>query len=418
MKSRLARLLSGSALAMVANTAAALLATMWLPAEQRGAMVTSVTVAAFIPIIATFGSGTAYRVLAGKASTEALASLKAGYSLLTGIAVVAGALAGAAAMAVFATTTDAGIRPVGAFVALTAWSVAQQVLLIQVSDARYASGEFQRTPLWAAAAGLAGLVAMALVPVGTRSGATLLTAQLLGLSGVTVANLVTTWRTGYLARPRVAAIRPLLQQGLPVIPMGLGWAAVQKANRLITAALLGPTAVAVLALAATASESSRLISNATSQLTLHTVAAAEGQPRLTRSYALALTLTAVALAAIVGAVWFMTVPIFGDAYADVPLLVLGLAGAELCYAVYIVSNRAMLGMQRSRSAATISLAAGCAAVPSYLALTHLWGLWGNIAATVGLYALLATASVIVLRKQVAREVVTPDADRRVSAPTP
>lgn len=347
MKTKLLRLLSGSALAMAANTAAALLATMWLDPTERGHMVTSVTIAAFIPIVAAMGSGTALRVLLPKAGPAETASLKSAYTWLTSAALVGGAVVGGLAMAAFDMATTSGLGTLSGFAALTAWSVGQQILLIQASDARYASGEFRRTPLWAAAAGLAGLILMAVVPPEARSGATLLTAQLAGLSLITVLNVVSTAREGYLAAPRPQGAWKLVRQGLPVVPMGLGWAAIQRSNRLVAAAMLGPATVAVLALAATAAETARLVPNATGQLTLHSVASSSGRPRMMRSYIVATSLTAAVLVVISAVMWFATVPVFGAEYRQVPALIVTMIGVELCYAVYIVSNRAMLGLHHS-----------------------------------------------------------------------
>ncbi|MTD58030.1 lipopolysaccharide biosynthesis protein [Amycolatopsis pithecellobii] len=398
----LATLSGASALQAAANSAAGLVATQALGPRERGLMVLGVTIGSICGLVGGLGSGAAFRAfLPAAPSSDARRRLVSTFtwcSLCGLVVALAGALATTAASSRW---IDSALATPG-FLGATASFTVGQVLLALVPDAWFADGRFRRGGMAAAlvsAGGLAGVLAALTVSV---SASVVLQAQ---ASGMVLAGLAGLWglRRAGLARldwPEPARIRTLLRRGTPTLGLTVGLVVALRADRYFLGLAGGTTAVGIYSLAASLSETARLLPAAAGQLYLRDTSTGLGARRLRPATAFAVGAALAGGLIVVIAAWLFIVPVFGTEFAPARPLVAILAGAELCLAPYSVASRGLLGGGWTGAAGTLGIAGSAVALAVYAISADWAGALGVAIGSVLVYAGLSVGSTGILRRRV------------------
>lgn len=394
----LGALVAGSGAQLAGSVASALLATLLLPVEQRGLMVVVATIAAFVGLLGGAGAGNAYR---RRHPTEPDPDrLAVEFTWLAVALVVISGLAGALSCLLMSALADPRLAGWPYLVA-TGMAASTQVLLLLVTDARFALGHFMAGARWAAgvaAAGFAG-VCVALAAGGDAALVVTLQAAFQGAVLVCTALAATRARALVWARPSLARVGVLLVEGLGSLVLPLAIVVVSRFDRLVLAVYDTTSAVAVYALAATFVEIARLAPIAIGQLTTREVATG-AHWRVVRGRMLLAVVSAVVGGTILVAVSFIVIPKwFEPAYADAPAVAVVLVGSEVLSAVVLVGNLAIIGGGWSAQAIRIGVVAIAIAIPAYALGAVVGGMLGVAYARVFVFGVLAVLIWVVVRRR-------------------
>jgi O-antigen/teichoic acid export membrane protein len=276
-----------------------------------------------------------------------------------------------------------------------------QVLLMLVTDARFALGHFMAGARWAAgvaAAGLAG-VCVALAAGGDAALVVALQAGFQG--GILICTVLAATRARALvwARPSLARVGILLVEGLRSLVLPLAIVVVSRFDRLVLAVYDTTSAVAVYALAATFVEVARLAPIAIGQLTTREVATGAAWHHVRGRMFLAVACAAVGGAVLI-VVSFIAVPMwFGPAYAEAPAVAVVLVGSEVISAIVLVGNLAIIGGGWSAQAIRVGIIAIVIAIPAYALGAVLGGMLGVAYARLVVFGVLAVLMLVVVRRR-------------------
>lgn len=393
-RSRVVVLSGAGALQLLSNAAAAATATAVLGPAERGLMVLALTTASIIAVISVLGAGPTLRARLPTALDSAeRRRLICAFSWIT---VGGAAVAGAASY--FTSTLSAGIIDPGLASGLLPLGAATfgvgQVLLLQTTEMWFADGEFRRGGLAAAGIAAGGLLGLLFTTtVSTHAGA-----LLLGQSGgqVAVGLLVIhrLWLSGLVVttRPELPVVGTLIVRGAPTLGMTLGLAIALRADRYVLGITAGTAAVGIYSLAATLSETVRLLPQAIGQVFMRAAATGAGPRRLAARCAQACTASAAAAVVIATVALLVVVPLFGSAFGDARQLVVPLVIAEIALAPYLVASRGVLGRGWSGTAAAVGVVASGVAVLLYALGAGFGGSYGLALACVAVYGFLSVAA--------------------------
>ncbi|TNC21874.1 lipopolysaccharide biosynthesis protein [Amycolatopsis alkalitolerans] len=395
-------MLSGaSALQAAANAVTGLLATRALGSDERGLMVLGVTIGSICGLAGGLGSGAAFRARLPAARTPgARRRLVTTFTWCSLGGLVLAAAAAAAASTASARWIDPALGSPGFLIATTGFAVGQ-VLLTQVPDAWFADGRFRRGGLAAAAVSAGGLAGVLVALATSRSAALVLGAQAAGMALTGLAEVAALRRAGLaaLARPEPARIRALLRQGTPALGLTAGLVVALRADRYFLGIAAGTAAVGIYSLAATLSETARLLPAAAGQVYLRDASTGLGARRLRSATGFALAAALAAGLAVVAAAWLLIVPVFGAEFAPARPLVVVLVFAEICLAPYSVASRGLLGGGWTTAAGVLGVAGSGAALAVYPVSANWAGALGVAAGSVLVYAGLSAASGTALRRR-------------------
>lgn len=394
IRSRVA-LLSGTGMVqLLANAAAATIATAVLGPHERGVMVLVLTGASIVAVVAVLGTGPSLRSrLPATADDAARRGLVCAYTWVSIVGVVCAALLAWAACLGSALVVDPalgqGVLPVASMV----FGVGQ-VLMLQSTEAWFADGRFRDGGLSAAAVAAGGLIGIVLASTVVPAAGVLLLGQALGQLAAGLVVVQRLHRAGLLlmSRPDPAVVRGLVVHGSPALGLTLGLAIALRADRFVLGIVAGPAAVGIYSLAATVSETVRPLPQSIGQLFMHDAARGAGSRQLIRSCLIACGLSAVAAAGVAGVAAVAIVPVFGAGFADARNLLIPLVLAEILFAPYAVASRGVLGRGWTTSAALLGLVAGGLAVATYSVGASLAGSFGLAVACVILYSFLSAAT--------------------------
>lgn len=405
---QLGLLSSSNALQAGFSAVAALMATRMLGPNDRGLMVLGLTIGGLFGGIGGLGTGAAFRIalpqwdVAG--TRETLASAYTWCSIGGAVPAVAAAVG---VTALSASLVDSGLGT-GLFLGGTAVFTFSYLMLTQVVEAWFADGRFHRGSLAAAAmngAGLAGvLVGLAL----STSAAVVLLAQGIGTGVAATYEIRALARVGLLdfSRPALRVMGALLRKGVPALGLTVGIAVAFRADRYLLGTIAGAGAVGIYSLAATFSETARLLPGAIGQLLFRDIAAGEVDARAaraSRSARLGIVCSAAVALPVGLAGWYAVGPVFGaDFLAARPLLVVLLV-AEVCFAPYAVASRGLMGGGWVQAACVLGIVGGVSAVACYAVAAHTAGAMGTAVASVLIYAGLSVAAWQLLRLRLRRD---------------
>lgn len=382
-------LVVGSGSQAVSNSAAALLATAVLPPEERGGMVLALAVASLVSIIGGLGTGMSLRVLLPTSSAPE--RLLSAY-LCTSVAMVAaaGGTAAVISLSLHGNSAELGI----------ACGVYSAVLLanLQLTELRFAIGQFKSGAYWATAGAVMGFVGV-LVGVGVGvNDSSLLLYQGLGVAAVSLAHAgVLAWdKLLSLNRTGLSEVLLLLRNGWSPLIWSLGIVVLSKSERLVLGQYETSDAVAVYALGVTLAELVRLVPLAISQLVTRIAASGESLDKVWR-YVVAAT----ACSAAVGLVALPTSLFFIRGFLDpiyqgaIPVMAILLVG-EVCMAIYLTTARALQGIGYANVTARIGLIVAVLAVPAYFAAGGAYGVIGIAMTLSSAYGALGLCAGLVL----------------------
>lgn len=394
----LGALIAGSGAQLAGSVASALLATLVLPVEQRGLMVVVATIAAFVGLLGGAGAGNAYRQ---RHPTEPNPDrLAVEFTWLAVALVVISGLAGALSCLLMSALADPRLGSWSYLVA-TGLAASMQVLLLLVTDARFALGHFMAGARWAAgvaAAGFAG-VCVALAAGGDAALVVALQAGFQGAVLICTALAATRARALVWARPSRARVGILLAEGLRSLVLPLAIVVVSRFDRLVLAVYDTTSAVAVYALAATFVEIARLAPIAIGQLTTREVATGADW-REVRSRMFLAVISAIVGGAILIVISFIVVPMwFGPAYAEAPAVAVVLVGSEVLSAIVLVGNLAIIGGGWSVQAIRIGVVAIAIAIPVYVLGAVFGGMLGVAYVRLFVFGVLAVLMWVVVRRR-------------------
>ena len=420
--SRLAVLSGSSVLQAAANAVAALIATQALGPQERGLMVLGLTVGSIYGLVGGLGSGPAFRSqlpcahlpgahlpgaqlpgaqLPGARQPAARRNLVTAFTWCTIAGTLLATAAAVATVAVSAAWIDPALRSVP-FLAATASCTVAQVLLAQVPDGWFADGRFRRGALGAAAMGAGGLAGVLATLTVSSSAASVLCGQALGMLVVGVAEVAALRRADLigLAGFELAQVLSLLRAGVPALGLTVGLAVALRADRYLLGAVAGAAAVGIYSLAATLSEVSRLLPASLGQLYLRDASTRLGAARLEPTIRFAIV-SAVACGLIVAAGgWMLIVPVFGGQFAPARELLMVLIVAEVCLAPYSVASRGLLGGGWTTAAGLLGIAGSLVALAAYAMSAVVAGAMGVATGSVAVYAGLSFVSYRMLRRRV------------------
>jgi O-antigen/teichoic acid export membrane protein len=369
-------------------------------------MVVVVAIASFVGLLGGAGAGNTYRNL--HPSEPDPTHLAADFTWLAVALVVASGFAGAASCLLMAAVADPRLSG-WSYVAATALAASMQVLMVLVTDARFALGQFTAGAHWAAIAAGAGFAGVCVALAAGGDAAVVVAAQAGGQTVVLVfaASAATRARALVWARPSRAGVGMLLHEGPRSLVLPLAIVVVSRFDRLVLAVFGTTDAVAVYALAATVVEIARLAPTAIGQLTTREIATGadwrvfRGRMR-----------QGIAAAAVAGAVLtvfaFLAFPsVFGPAYAQAPAVTVALLGSEVVSAIIIVANLAIIGGAWSTEAIRIGVVAIVVALPAYVIGAILGGMFGVAYARLFVFVVLAAVMWVVVRRRLSSSVYEP-----------
>lgn len=391
-----AQLVSGSGIATMANAAAALLATKWLPIDDRGVMVAALTVASVVSLAAGLGTGAALRALRPVADPAERPQLDHTYRSLTVATVATGALLAAVSCVVIAPFIDP-LLGAADVVAATSMMAGYLVALRQVTEAWFARGAFGAAARVSALSAVAGVAALVVVGMSWPDTAALIAAQAAGSTLVLTAMVARVVRLRGRLTGDGRAARRLVRLGASSVGMPLASAIVLRADRLILGAVAGPQYLAVYALAATASEAARLGPTALAQMAAHQVAHDRSVQSIRGLYLRSTVFVVGAGAVMVVVSFFAIPPIFGADYAAAtPLLAIMTVG-EVGYGLFVIASMGLLGGGWGRRSSTTAVAAAVVCIPVYWAGSAIAGPFGCAVASAVLYLLMGAVATARIR---------------------
>ncbi|WP_319458473.1 lipopolysaccharide biosynthesis protein [Micromonospora sp. RTP1Z1] len=396
-----ALLTGASALSAMANSGAAVAATIVLRPEERGVMVLVSSLSALVALVGPLGTGTALRSQLPRVDSDRhRISLLASYLWVTVGAAVVGAAVATVAVRLSAPAIDASLADLRLLVAVAVSTLAQ-ILLLQSNELAFAVGDFQRGAAWNVASVIAGLAGLLIAVAISAQAWLLLLLQGTGLLGASLARWLALRRRGLirLAAPSRRMQLALFRQGVPSLGLNIGLVLAQRADRYILGIVAGTAAVGIYSLAATLSGVASLVPLAIGQLSMRDAATRSlptwpgGQVRAAVASA-ALTSVAVAIGG-----WLLVIPIFGQDFAPARHLIVPLLVAEICLAPYWVAARALVGGGWSRTAAMIGVANAVGATALYGVAIPIWGMVGAAAASSVLYGGLSLLTMVLLSRR-------------------
>lgn len=356
-------LLLSSGVQVGSNLVAAIIATAFLPVDQRGLMVLVVTMAVLSATIAPLGVGNVLRNRLPRSTIEGrerLISAVTTAGLLAAVLAGVGAVIGTLVIAPFA---DPRLAQPGILAAVAVLAMGQLAVGL-LTEMRYAHGEFGSGSRWSAAAAGAALAAVGVGLLIDPSAQTVVAMQAAAVAILALASAVSASRSGViggLALQR-SELLSLVIAGSRSMVLPLGILLMSRADRLILGALTDASAVAVFALAATAVEVVRIVPTAMGQILTREVAAGADWAHIRRRYRAAVALTIVTAFTITVIAMLLIEPVFGAEYEGAVLLVPILAVAEVLYAVTVLSQLAFIGGGWSTSAMGLGILAVVASI--------------------------------------------------------
>ncbi|MEU7758610.1 lipopolysaccharide biosynthesis protein [Micromonospora aurantiaca (nom. illeg.)] len=398
-------LLTGAnGIAALSSSGVAVLATLALGPADRGVMVLVLTVAGVVMLVGRLGCGTAMRAqLPQAASRHRRDELLSAYCWMTVVAAVCTGAAAAAAVRLSAPLLGPALTDVR-LLAAVALGGAANIALDQLTDLRFADGDFRRGAVWNIAATTAGLIGIAIAVAVSAQVWLLLMCQATALLAVAVTQwtLVRGQGLARFAPARRRDVTGLIRMGAPSLGFSLGTSFLQRADRYLLGVLVGPGAVGIYALAATLSSVVGLLPAAIGQLSQRQAAQRDGDPWPVRAIGYTLLATLVSGAVVAAGGWLLVVPVFGAEFGSARPLIVPLLLAELCLAPFGIASRALLGTGGTKQAAGVGLLAAVASVACYGLAISRWGTMGAATASIALYALLSVVVLVVLRVRLNR----------------
>lgn len=392
--SSLVSLTAASIVQVACAGGAALVATLRLGAHDRGLMVIGLTLASFAALVSGLGTGSAFRsYLPNSESGAHRARLVAAFCWCSAGGALLSVLGAALATVASARLISPDLATPGFVVAVAAFAAAQ-VALLQINEAWFADGRFRRGSATAAVTAAGGLVGVAAAATVYADAAVLLLAQAVGNLAVSTLQLPALRRAGLVrwSVPSVEAVAALLRRGIPALGLNLGLAIVLRADRYILGALSGPFAVGVYSVAATVSETIRMLPQAVGQLFFRDASLGRGAAESGANARRAIVGGAVSAAAVAVIGWMLIVPVFGEEFSQARVLLLVLLVAELCFAPYAVYSRGLLGGGWTRAAALLGATASAVAVPAYVVASGLGAATGAAVASIVVYGFMSALS--------------------------
>ncbi|MFD6734277.1 oligosaccharide flippase family protein, partial [Micromonospora aurantiaca] len=211
-------LLTGAnGIAALSSSGVAVLATLALGPADRGVMVLVLTVAGVVMLVGRLGCGTAMRAqLPQAASRHRRDELLSAYCWMTVVAAVCTGAAAAAAVRLSAPLLGPALTDVR-LLAAVALGGAANIALDQLTDLRFADGDFRRGAMWNIAATTAGLIGIAIAVAVSAQVWLLLMCQATALLAVAVTQwtLVRGQGLARFARARRRDVTGLIRMGAP-----------------------------------------------------------------------------------------------------------------------------------------------------------------------------------------------------------
>lgn len=209
-------------------------------------------------------------------------------------------------------------------------------------------------------------------------------------------------RLGLALRPSVdrEAWRRLVHRGRPAIAVNVGQVLAFRVDRYLIGLFLGPAAVGVYSVAATAPELLRLPTSALGQPIFHRLASGSADLRdFRRSRAICL-LTVAGLAAVVAVLAPVAVrtifgPEFSAAVTPLRILLLG----EIGIALYYIDGSTLFGLGRISDVALAAIAGLVIVTVGDLVLVPTWGIAGAAWASVPAYSAMGIITYRYLRRR-------------------
>jgi len=384
-----AALVVGSGSQAASNAFAAFLATVFLPPDERGAMVIALAIASLASIVCGLGTGFSFRLLLPRHNNPN--RLLRSYSALTLAVCSIAAIVSIAALSFFNVNSLALTAGCGLYSAVLLFN-------LQLTEARFAFGELKLGAYWATANAVGGLAGTVAGLATNQHGSELLLWQASGCGLITLGNLVSMVRrrTVLFGTARHAEIRSLVRTGFSPLIWGLGIVVISKADRLVLGQHEPEGVVAAYALAVTVSEMIRLFPTAFSQLITRYLAAGKSMSQLSTmvagSVVSAVILGIVAIPVTDWAVRSLLDPVYSLTVDLLKILVVG----ELFMALYVPCARALQGLGLSALTARLGVAAMVIVLPLYFWLSPAHGAHGVAVTLAGGYACLGSASAALL----------------------
>jgi O-antigen/teichoic acid export membrane protein len=276
-----------------------------------------------------------------------------------------------------------------------------QVALLQINEAWFAEGRFLRGSVTAAATAGGGLVGVSASATISADPAVLLFAQAVGNLTVSSMQLPSLQRAGLMrwSAPSGNAAVSLLRRGLPALGLTVGLAIVLRADRYLLGAVSGPAAVGIYSVAATVSETIRMLPQAIGQLFFREASLNKASSESGTNMRRAIIGAAVSAVLVGIGGWFLIEPLFGHEFSDAHFLLLILLVAELCFAPYAVASRGLLGGGWTRSAALLGASSSVLAVSCYAVAAELASALGVAVASCVVYGSMSILSWTLLRRR-------------------
>ncbi|MEV4756630.1 hypothetical protein AB0J86_16155 [Micromonospora sp. NPDC049559] len=416
--STLALLTTASLAQTVGSALSAVLASSLLGPHDRGLMVIGITSATLAGLVAGMGTGSSLRSrlprVTAPAARERLLATYTWWSVLAALG--AGAVAAALCLGC-APFIDAGLSAPRFLVAAVVVAVGYAALT-QMPDAWYAAGGFRAGGSWAAVMAGGGLLGVVLGALVDRSADVLLLGQGLGMVLAAAGQSIHLGRVGLvsLRAPVLPELTYLLRSGTKALGLTVGLTLALRADRYLLGAAAGAAAVGIYSLAATLSETIRMVPAALGQLVSREVALGRGHVRLRRDVPLAVAAAAGIGLLVAAGGWLFITPVFGAGFSPARPLLLILLLAEILFAPYAVASRGILGGGWMGTAGSIGLLGGIGAIALYGVAVPLWGMYGTAAASALCYAGLSLATCLLLRRHLTSlPLPQADPDRRTAA---
>lgn len=387
---RAAILVLGSGVWAAANGAAALIATAFLAPEDRGHMVIVLAVASLVSAASGLGTGIAFRMYYPKAADAG--GMTFTYWFVSGLLCLLSASIGSLA---------AWLLGIDSFGLLLASAVSSIALLfsLQLSEFRFGLGEFQSSALWAAGAGLAGLVGILWAVSADGDSADLLLLQNVLIICVCVVNFLQLCKSGKIAAGGYTyeLAKLLLLRGFSPLIWTLGILVLSRVDRLVLAKFEGAEVVAIYALSVTLSEIVRMFPTAFSQFVTREMALGASSRIITKYIVFACASAIVVGIVSVPSAYFLVATALDPVYLEaIPLLVVLLAG-EVAMALYLSAARGLQGLGDASSTARLGSIVALLALPCYAVGAGLFGSIGVAVVLSSCYFILGSFSALLLR---------------------
>jgi O-antigen/teichoic acid export membrane protein/SAM-dependent methyltransferase len=404
--------------AAVANVFVAATTARTLSVGGRGEVVLLLTISGVTATLCGAGTNTSARYYLGRNDPRVTVRHYVGLSL---VLAVPQCLLTPAIVAPTLGATGAPARGVGT-VLLTAALATTTLLSIQFLDALNAVGLLATSSVVnAVGSGLQLTLLAVLVVLSTaHHHATSVVAVLAVFAAAGAAQVAMAFvmlaRSGAGVVPQLdrRANRLLVTAGLPALGLNVGTSLTFRLDRYLLGLFGGVAAVGVYSVAATASESLRLVPSSWGQVVFHRIATGALTPLKVRvdTFRVLAAMAVLAALAGVGAEWFIEL-FFGAAYqgAVTPLRILLLA--ELTLVTFQIDARVLAGLGRTRACGAAGLIGLVTVAVLDLLLIPLFGLEGAAWATLVAYgAMTGWARLAVSVHRTSRRSARADASRR------